>query len=85
MFVGAGSASTGGGIKLTTIIVIIVSVITYIRGKQDIVIAKRSITNSILLRALAISSIGLLAIFIAIFLLCITENAPFGTVGLSWG
>ena len=29
MFVGAGSASTGGGIKLTTFLVILLSVITF--------------------------------------------------------
>ncbi|MBS4174095.1 TrkH family potassium uptake protein [Bacillus sp. FJAT-49736] len=96
MFVGAGSASTGGGIKLTTFIVIVLSVITFIKGKKDIVLAKRSISYSILLKSLAISSIALLAILISVFILCITEKAPFlvvlfevisafGTVGLTMG
>jgi len=96
MFVGAGSASTGGGIKLTTFIVIVISVITFIKGKQEIVLAKRTIANSILLKSLAIFSIALLAIFLAVFVLCITEKAPFlkvlfevisafGTVGLTMG
>lgn len=96
MFVGAGSASTGGGIKLTTFIVIVISVITFIKGKQEIVLAKRTIATSILLKSLAIFSIALLAIFSAVFVLCITEKAPFlkvlfevisafGTVGLTMG
>ncbi|KQL55382.1 Ktr system potassium transporter B [Heyndrickxia shackletonii] len=96
MFVGAGSASTGGGIKLTTFIVIVISVITFIKGKQEIVLAKRTIATSILLKSLAIFSIALLAIFLAVFVLCITEKAPFlkvlfevisafGTVGLTMG
>lgn len=96
MFIGAGSASTGGGIKLTTFIVIVISVITFIKGKQEIVLAKRTIANSILLKSLAISSIALLAIFLSVFVLCITEKAPFlkvlfevisafGTVGLTMG
>lgn len=96
MFIGAGSASTGGGIKLTTFIVIVISVITFIKGKQEIVLAKRTITNSILLKSLAIFSIALLAIFLSVFVLCITEKAPFlkvlfevisafGTVGLTMG
>ncbi|MGV3465385.1 MAG: TrkH family potassium uptake protein, partial [Heyndrickxia sp.] len=96
MFIGAGSASTGGGIKLTTFIVIVISVITFIKGKQDIVLAKRTIATTILLKSLAIFSIALLAIFLAVFVLCITEKAPFlmvlfevisafGTVGLTIG
>jgi len=96
MFIGAGSASTGGGIKLTTFIVIVISVITFIKGKQEIVLAKRTIANSILLKSLAIFSIALLAIFLSVFVLCITEKAPFlkvlfevisafGTVGLTMG
>lgn len=96
MFVGAGSASTGGGIKLTTFMVILFSVITFLRGKEEIVVAKRSISLSFILRSLAISSIGLVFIFIAVFILNISEKAPFlevlfevisafGTVGLSMG
>jgi trk system potassium uptake protein TrkH len=96
MFVGAGSASTGGGIKLTTFIVIILAVITFLKGKQEIVIAKRSIVPSFIFRSLAISTIGLVFIFIAVFTLSITEQSPFlmiffevvsafGTVGLSMG
>lgn len=96
MFVGAGSASTGGGIKLTTFMVIIFSVITFLKGKEDIVFSKRSISLSFILRSLAISTIGLVFIFIAVFILNISEKASFlevlfeaisafGTVGLSMG
>jgi trk system potassium uptake protein len=96
MFVGAGSASTGGGIKLTTFIIIIMAVITFIRGKKDIVIFRRTISVNYLTKALAISMISILFIFIAIFVLSITEDLPFikiifevvsafGTVGLSMG
>lgn len=42
MFVGAGSASTGGGIKLTTFLVILLSVITFLKGKKHISIAKKN-------------------------------------------
>lgn len=96
MFIGAGSASTGGGIKLTTFMVIVFSVITFLRGKEEIVIARKSINQSFIVRSLAISTIGILFIFIAVFILNISEHASFlvvlfevisafGTVGLSMG
>jgi trk system potassium uptake protein len=96
MFIGAGSASTGGGIKLTTFIVIILAVISYLKGKKDIVVGRRSINETLVFRSLAISAIGLFFVFIAVFILNITEKASFtkvlfevisafGTVGLSMG
>lgn len=96
MFIGAGSASTGGGIKLTTFMVILFSVLTFLKGKEDTVLGKRSISMVVVLRSLAISTIGLFFICAAIFILNITEDAPFilvafevisafGTVGLSMG
>ncbi|MCH1627376.1 TrkH family potassium uptake protein [Ferdinandcohnia quinoae] len=96
MFVGAGSASTGGGIKLTTFLIIVLGVLSFLKGKQDIVIAKRSIALPLLFRALAISSIAVLFIFLAVFILNVTEDAgflpilfevisAFGTVGLTMG
>ncbi|WP_257009702.1 TrkH family potassium uptake protein [Evansella halocellulosilytica] len=96
MFIGAGSASTGSGIKLTTFIVIILAVYTYLRGSQESVIYKRRINEDIIHRALAIVVISLAMVFVSIFILNITEQAPFilivfeafsafGTVGLSMG
>jgi len=96
MFIGAGSASTGGGIKLTTFMVIIFAVLTFLKGKKDIVIRNRSINLEVVLRSLAISTIGLVFIVTAVFILNISEEAPFleilfevisafGTVGLSMG
>ncbi|MES1043143.1 Ktr system potassium transporter B [Bacillus obstructivus] len=96
MFVGAGSASTGGGIKLTTFIVIALSVLTFLRGKSHITIANRSIKDNIIYRSLAVLTISIVFIFISVFILNITESEPFlkllfevisafGTVGLSMG
>ncbi|MCM3617077.1 TrkH family potassium uptake protein [Sutcliffiella horikoshii] len=96
MFIGAGSTSTGGGIKLTTFIIIILAVNTFIKGKQEIVVFKRSIHQKYVLKALAISTISILFIFVSLFILSITEQtelivllfeviSAFGTVGLSMG
>ncbi|NLP50500.1 TrkH family potassium uptake protein [Bacillus sp. RO1] len=96
MFIGAGSTSTGGGIKLTTFVIIILAVNTFIKGKREIVIFKRSIHQNYVIKALAISTISILFIFFSLFILTITEQAEFlfllfevisafGTVGLSMG
>ncbi|MDC3414685.1 TrkH family potassium uptake protein [Aquibacillus sp. 3ASR75-11] len=96
MFIGAGSASTGGGIKLTTFMVIVFGVISFLKGQSEVVISNRSLSNTIVYRSLAISSIGMLFIIIAILIINITENttflvatfeviSAFGTVGLSMG
>lgn len=96
MFIGAGSASTGGGIKLTTFLVIIFSVSRFLTGKKDIVITKRKIKMENIFKALAVTTISVFFIFFAVFLLTITEDqsvisllfeviSAFGTVGLTMG
>lgn len=96
MFIGAGSASTAGGIKLTTFIVILLAVYTYAKGRKDIVFKKRTVENSLIFKALALSAASIIVTFIAVFLLTISEKQPFfsllfevisafGTVGLSLG
>ncbi|QHA90925.1 TrkH family potassium uptake protein [Bacillus sp. N1-1] len=96
MFIGAGSTSTGGGIKLTTAFVIIMAVITFLRGKSDPVIYGRTIRKHIVLKALAITMISIMIVYSTIFVLVLTENSSFieiafevisafGTVGLSMG
>ncbi|WP_026690906.1 TrkH family potassium uptake protein [Alteribacter aurantiacus] len=96
MFIGAGSASTGSGIKLTTFLVIVLAVFSYLKGQKESVVFERTIQSHIVMRALAIVVISLLAVFTSIFILSITESAPyilivfeafsaFGTVGLSMG
>ncbi|WP_186579282.1 TrkH family potassium uptake protein [Aquibacillus kalidii] len=96
MFIGAGSASTGGGIKLTTFFALIFAVFSFLKENEEIVIFRRAITFSTIVRSLAITIIGLSYIFLAIFILNITEDAPFielvfetvsafSTVGLSTG
>lgn len=96
MFIGAGSASTGSGIKLTTFLVIVLSVVSYLKGKKEVVVFKRAIPSNLLERSLAIVFISITAIFLGILTLSYTESAPFewivfeafsafGTVGLSMG
>jgi len=96
MFIGAGSGSTGSGIKLTTFIIIILAVVSYFRGNSEVHLFRNKIPMEIIHRSLSIMIISLVMIFGAIFLLTITEDASmfsivfeafsaFGTVGISIG
>lgn len=96
MFIGAGSASTASGIKLTTFMVIILATLAFLRQRGEPELFGRSIRLDIVIRSLAIATIGLFIVLTFIFLLTITENIPFlplafevvsafGTVGLSMG
>ncbi|TYR81296.1 Ktr system potassium transporter B [Priestia megaterium] len=98
MFVGAGSASTGGGIKLTTFVVIIFAVLSFLRGREDSVLFQRRLNPIYVFKALAISMISVMFVFFATFVLNIFESeripfiqimfevvSAFGTVGLSMG
>ncbi|GGB65247.1 TrkH family potassium uptake protein [Fictibacillus barbaricus] len=97
MFVGAGSTSTGGGVKLTTFVVILFTVAAFLKGKEDTVVMKRTIRNAVVYRALAITTISILFIFAALFVLTYVQKdvsfmvilfevvSAFGTVGLTMG
>lgn len=96
MFIGGGSASTAGGIKITTFAVITFGVLMVARSRNNIVIYDRRISETILIRALAITVISVMVIFSVTFLLTLTESidflpllfevvSAFGTVGLSMG
>jgi trk system potassium uptake protein TrkH len=96
MFIGAGSASTGGGIKLTTFLVIVLGVIKFLKDQESIVVFKKSIKDKVIVKAIAIALLSIMFSFLAILILSITEKAPvmqivfevfsaFGTVGLTMG
>jgi trk system potassium uptake protein TrkH len=76
MFVGASPAGTGGGIKTTTVSVLLLSVFSVIRGRQDTEIFGRQIPNTIVKKALTISVISF-AIFITVsMVLSLVEPYP---------
>ncbi|MCV5597722.1 Trk family potassium uptake protein, partial [Escherichia coli] len=73
MFIGAGSVSTGGGIKLTTFVILVTSVLSFFRKKEEIVLFQRTIKMSTVTRALAIAVASQILIFAAVFVLMLTE------------
>jgi len=59
MLIGASPASTGGGVKVTTVAVIFLAVRMTVRGDNGIVIFRRSISDGIVRRALSVALIAL--------------------------
>ena len=98
MFIGASPASTGGGIKTTTFVVLISTIISVLRGRDETMIMKRRVDKSIVYRALTIAILALLLICITSGIMMVVEPdglsavdvlfeavSAFGTVGLSAG
>jgi len=74
MFIGAGSGSTGGGIKISTFTILVYTVICDIRGRDAITIKKQQVSHSLVQRAVTILFLGL-AIMLGLSLaLCFTER-----------
>lgn len=96
MFIGGSSGSTAGGIKVSTIVIIIFALFASVRNSKDINIGKRRVDSSVARQALAIFSFYLFAIILATTIMCAIEDIPLrdilfevgsaiSTVGLSTG
>lgn len=98
MFIGAAPAGTGGGIKVTTFSVLVMTMICVVKGKDDVTIFGRRIPKHAVYRSLSIAILSLLAVITAAVTIffntgatvdefnCLFEAvSAFGTVGLSVG
>jgi trk system potassium uptake protein TrkH len=96
MFIGAAPGGTGGGIKVTTLAVLTAAIPGIVGSRGGATLFGRSIAPGVLQRAATITVVALMGISLALFLLLLTEDAPFellafevvsalGTVGLSLG
>ena len=95
MFIGASPGSTGGGIKTTTIGLIILGTLATLKNKDTIEYDKRSVSWRIYSKAITVLFISLIYTTICVFLLILFERnknlldlvfevfSAFGTVGLS--
>lgn len=76
MFIGAGSASTGGGIKVTTVAVLFVFTLAAARNNTHPQVFKRSIPTETLKQSVAILIIYIIAVFTATAIICTVDNFP---------
>ncbi|WP_245398589.1 TrkH family potassium uptake protein [Oceaniglobus trochenteri] len=96
MLIGGGSASTAGGIKVTTFIVLILATIAFFRRHSELRAFGRSIAATEIMKVLALTTISLLLVMVSLFMLMVVQDgdflklsfeiaSAFGTVGLSMG
>mgnify|MGYP001166012613 FL=1 len=96
MYIGGGSLSTARGLKIGTFVILIMATYAFLRRRDDVVILQRTVQPTQVMKALALTVVSIIMIFIGIFILTLTENAQFidivfevvsalSTVGLSRG
>lgn len=96
MFIGGGSASTAGGIKVTTFLLLAYVILAELRGEEQVRIGSRAINPRTIRTALSIALIAVGLVTGGAMALMIVAGVPlseglfestsaFGTVGLSTG
>ncbi len=96
MFIGGSPGSTAGGVKTTTFSIFILAMIRTIQGYDDMTVFQRRINVAVLKKAISITILGIIWVFIASMIMQAVESIPmnnllfevlsaFGTVGLSTG
>jgi len=98
MFVGAAPAGTGGGVKITTVAVVVMTVVSVMRGEEDAIIQRRKVEPRTVYRALTLLSMGVLIVAVStgaiwfslggefsVMDVLFEETSAFATVGLSVG
>ena len=96
MFIGASPNSYGGGIRTTTIVVIILSIKAFAVGKSGVVFNNRKIKDETVFRAYIALVSALMIVLTGVILISLVENeslhkilfevtSAYGTTGLSMG
>lgn len=96
MFIGGASGSTAGGIKVNTFAVLLIAIVSTIRGEPSATAFGRRIKHAIVYRALAVLILAIAFVFLTGLGLTLTTEATFvqtlfeaisafGTVGASTG
>ena len=96
MLIGGSPGSTAGGIKTVTLVVLLLSLISTIRGREETVIFGRTLSRQSITRAMLIAVLAVFVLFFFSLALLATQEGPFevilfevfsafGTVGLTAG
>lgn len=97
MLIGGASGSTAGGIKINTFGIIIVTIISVVRSNNEVVLFKKVVPYSTIMKAFCIAIMAILLVFsVTLFLnlihpewslvnILFEVSSSFGTAGLSTG
>jgi Trk-type K+ transport system membrane component len=98
MFIGGSPSSAGGGIRTTTLAVIILTLISVARSRKEVMVFKRTLIHDDVLKSFFVFAIAIILCVVSVLVLDITEMhhfpisamlfevaSAFGTCGLSLG
>jgi len=96
MFIGASPGGTGGGIKTSTMTVLVATLRSILRGRPNVEFLRRGVPQDVVNKAICVVLLGLGLVFASTVIISIAEGRPlmevlfeaasaFGTVGLSQG
>lgn len=97
MFIGGSPGSTAGGVKTTTLGIVIFTLISVLKGRSETEVFKRKLPQSTVYRAVAVFILGITIVMVGVMILSINEIgasfevilyevlSAFGTVGLTQG
>ncbi len=96
MYIGGAPNSTSGGIKMTSVMILLASLKTYINGKTRVEMGWNTVPMRTVRRVFIVFTVSIILIFTVLFVMSWTEDhafvdilfeivSAFGTVGLSRG
>ena len=77
MIVGASPASTGGGIKTTTVAALALLMLSVVRGENEVNVSRRRLPDDIVRRALAVAVLFLTTLLAGTLTIALIENGRF--------
>ena len=80
MFVGGSPVGTAGGIKTTTLAVLVASAFCTITGRQQVSLHQRNLSNAVLRKAVAVAGMSLTILLLSTLGLALVTDAPLGTI-----
>lgn len=97
MFIGGSGGSTAGGVKTTTIAILVLCVIANVRNKDEITVFNYRVTLDTVKRAVSVAIINLVEIFVGVIIISFAQSelsladvifecaSAMGTVGITTG
>lgn len=83
MFIGGAPASAAGGIKITTMVVLIFTIKAMVRGREDTELSNRTVPMKIVREAISIFLLGFLFVGFVFGVLLVTERSMVSLAGVT--
>ena len=82
MFIGASPSSAGGGIRTTTLALVILFLVAFSRGRDRVNVFNREIVREDLYRAFAVISLAVVLVFSGIVSITVIEDSRFDLIDI---